>query len=105
MLAFSSEHLWAKVQPHRAASMLFKSHSVSSGQVSTWDTAPVQEVWKAFPVTYASVDMSEDCLHLNVYRPTGTASGDKLPVGTRAHVHNDSAKWATVEKYDRADQL
>lgn len=31
------------------------------------------------------VEMSEDCLYLNVYRPAGTASGDDLPIGIRAH--------------------
>uniref|UniRef100_A0A8C4HNA2 Carboxylesterase type B domain-containing protein n=1 Tax=Dicentrarchus labrax TaxID=13489 RepID=A0A8C4HNA2_DICLA len=34
---------------------------------------------------YPSVEMSEDCLYLNVYRPTGTASGDNLPVMVWIH--------------------
>ncbi len=55
------------------------------------DTAPVEEVWKTFPVRYASVEMSEDCLYLNVYKPTETASGDRLPVSAGARMHNDSA--------------
>ncbi|KAK1885218.1 Fatty acyl-CoA hydrolase precursor medium chain [Dissostichus eleginoides] len=44
------------------------------------DTAPVEEAWKTVPLTYPSVEIPEDCLYLYVYRPTGTASGDKLPV-------------------------
>ena len=66
----------------------------------------MEEAWKTFPLTYPSVEISEDCLYLNVYRPTGTASGDKLPVSSRAqHTHNDSAEYATVIKYGSTDQL
>ncbi|XP_054479358.1 carboxylesterase 5A-like [Anoplopoma fimbria] len=34
------------------------------------DAAPVEEAWRTFPVKYPSVEMSEDCLYLNVYRPS-----------------------------------
>ncbi|KAJ4925530.1 hypothetical protein JOQ06_018257 [Pogonophryne albipinna] len=58
-------------------------HSLAQAQHK--DTAPVEEAWKTFPLT--SVEISEDCLYLNVYRPTGTASGDKLPVSSRGGVN------------------
>nr|XP_046227122.1 cocaine esterase-like [Scatophagus argus] len=49
------------------------------------DTTRVEKVWKNFPVQHPSVEMSEDCLYLNVYRPAGAAPGDKLPVMVWIH--------------------
>jgi hypothetical protein len=40
----------------------------STGRYSVWDTYDVVH------------EISEDCLRLNVWRPNGTTSGDKLPV-------------------------
>ena len=44
------------------------------------DLSVMDKLWKTFPVKYPSVEQSEDCLYLNVYRPSGASSGDKLPV-------------------------
>ncbi|XP_071771136.1 fatty acyl-CoA hydrolase precursor, medium chain-like [Centroberyx gerrardi] len=49
------------------------------------DRTSMEAFWKSFPVKYPSVEVSEDCLYLNVYRPTGTPSGDKLPVMVWIH--------------------
>lgn len=51
---------------------------------------PQYELASLDPPLYLSnvTDQSEDCLHLNVYRPNGTYSEDKLPV--LVHIHGGS---------------
>ena len=40
----------------------------------------------AFPLYLSNITaISEDCLHLNVYRPIGTCAGDSLPVMVYIH--------------------
>uniref|UniRef100_A0A667Z6M8 Carboxylesterase type B domain-containing protein n=1 Tax=Myripristis murdjan TaxID=586833 RepID=A0A667Z6M8_9TELE len=49
------------------------------------DTKSTEALWKTYPVTFPAVQVSEDCLYLNVYRRSGTRSGEKLPVMVWIH--------------------
>ncbi|XP_076014416.1 cocaine esterase-like isoform X1 [Genypterus blacodes] len=49
------------------------------------DTAFSEAAFQTFPVTFPSVEMSEDCLYLNVYRPSDTQPEEKLPVMVWIH--------------------
>ncbi|XP_041670460.1 carboxylesterase 5A-like isoform X2 [Cheilinus undulatus] len=62
------------------------------------ETEPMGNEWETFPINYPTVEMSEDCLYLNVYRPAGTASGDKLPV--MVWIHGGALATGAASEYD-----
>ncbi|NND81769.1 MAG: carboxylesterase family protein [Gammaproteobacteria bacterium] len=98
------EHRWAAPRPIKQAvtgsvdASRYAPACMQGPHIVKWYRSVI-ESFGGEPESFTAPPVSEDCLYLNVWRPTGTSASEKLPIYVFIHGGSNKGGWAYEPNY------